>query len=108
MGDLIHQLPTDEILLSREDRDAYDILFIDTEKEKAGENLPASNPLRHELGIFIIYLVLFFVSAIPLVDDLLNKFVPLCGRSWIVRAVVKALVFGLLLWIISNSSYLKV
>lgn len=104
MGDLIHQLPIDEIQLSAEDRDTYDILFADTEKQEE----IVKSPLRHELGVFMTYLILFFVSAIPLVDDLLNRFVPLCGRSWIVRAVVKALVFGLLLWVITNSNYLKV
>jgi hypothetical protein len=165
MGDLIQQLPTDDIVLPEEDKDNMVLLFGDGEKEEddiltplprqrktkaktttpiresfsrpvratenrqhspvsiqtpaqsfstptEGSSPPSSSPslyrrLRHELLVLVAFMTLFFLSSIPAFDSLISRFIPFCGKSWIVRAVVKSFVFSLILWMIVNSRYVK-
>lgn len=166
MGDLIQQLPTDDIVLPQEDKDNMVLLFGDGEKEeddiltplpqqrkaKAKAKTTTTTPiresfsrpvratetrqhspvsiqtpaqsfstpteeshpspslyrrLRHELLVLVAFMTLFFLSSIPAFDSIISRFIPFCGKSWIVRAVVKSFVFSLILWMIVNSRYVK-
>lgn len=129
MGDLIFQLPTDEIVVSKEDRDNAVLLFGSKKQERIQsapiqESVPPATTidvplpatvaphaylrLRRELTGFVVYMCLFFIAGIPVIDAVLIKFVPLCGKSWIVRAVLKAFLLSLIVWIMNNSRFLKV
>jgi len=121
MGDLIHKLPTDEIVISGEDKESLLLLFgakeekqelpktePDTEVVDAAPTviLPRSGELAREGVLILTYILCFFIVSLQWVDDLLQVYIPLCKNSWIVRHLVKAVLFALILWIVVNRVYL--
>lgn len=128
MGDLIHKLPMDEIQVTIEEKDGLKMLF---GNPPSPSPLPVSPPpstiaslpqapapsssspevstyvkMSREFMAILLTAGIFFLFSIPMIDGILNTFVPLCKNSWIVRNSVKAIVFGLIIWIFVNRNYL--
>lgn len=121
MGDLIHKLPTDEIIPNKDEADGILLLFGNKKKEEE-ENAPpaaaaatsSSDPvieadrpqLAQEAVSIAMYAVCFFVLSLKWIDQIMQDYIPLCKNSWIIRDVLKSAIFGLLLWILLNRTYL--
>lgn len=114
MGDLIHKLPTDEIVISGEDKESLLLLFGAKEKKEeppeqdavATVVLPRSGELAREGVLILTYIFCFFIMSLEWVDNLLRVYIPLCKNSWIMRHLVKAVLFALIVWIVVNRVYL--
>lgn len=135
MGDLIQKLPTDEVQLSREEKQNFKLLFGEEEvqpimppppsrlstplPERPKRPLPvptALSPptpvsnsflLKRELFQIVILTVIFFVFQFSFVDNLFQNYVPFCKSSEIIRNVVKALVLAVVMWVLINSKYIR-
>lgn len=129
MGDLIHKLPMDEIQVTIEEKDGLKMLFGNAppppapippaappSPPAASVVAPAPPPetvtestyskMSKELMVILLTAGIFFLFSIPMIDGVLNTFIPLCKNSWIVRNSVKAVIFGLIVWIFVNRNYL--
>jgi len=135
MGDLIHKLPMDEIQVTIEEKDGLKMLFGNAPPPPAPipappAAAPPSPPMppaasvvapapppetvtestytrmSKELMVILLTAGIFFLFSIPMIDGVLNTFIPLCKNSWIVRNSVKAVIFGLIVWIFVNRNYL--
>ena len=136
MGDLIHKLPMDEIQVTIEEKDGLKMLFGNAPPPPAppapmppapmpappaapvaAPVVPQAPPpetvtestyskMSKELMVILLTAGIFFLFSIPMIDGVLNTFIPLCKNSWIVRNSVKAVIFGLIVWIFVNRNYL--
>jgi hypothetical protein len=135
MGDLIQKLPMDEIRLSTNEMDGIKMLFGTTDSQPPPPPPPpppiqqappvhptvpatvatavASPPstescrkMSQEVMAILLTSGIFFVFCLPVLDGVLDAFVPLCKNSWIVRTAVKSILFGLIIWIFVNRQYL--
>ena len=129
MGDLIHKLPMDEIQVTIEEKDGLKMLFGNAPPpppppppaplpQAQAPPQPQPQPqapqpvestyakMSREVMVILLMAGIFFLFSIPMIDGILNTFVPLCKNSWIVRNSVKAIVFGLITWIFVNRNYL--
>lgn len=127
MGDLIQRLPTDENGLSPDEQQNLLLLFGKEEEEPivkppmVQQNVPImTTPLREtirpplessvnlkkEFIQVCILSAVFFVFNFAVVDSLLNKYVPLCSSSTLIRNVAKSVIFGIILWVLINYKYI--
>ena len=130
MGDLIQRLPTDENGLSPDEQQNLLLLFGKEEEEPVKQSSSSSfqqsvpimttqlrntRPPQTEQAVnlkkeFIQVCILsavFFVFNFAVVDTLLNKYVPLCSSSSLIRNVAKSVVFGIILWVLINHKYIN-
>jgi hypothetical protein len=129
MGDLIHKLPTDEILMSNEEKEGLLLLFGTKEKQDAPPQKPEppaeaviqqetviqqeaivdnKTGLAREGSVILIYIIFFFLASRNWINHLLETYIPLCKNSWIIRDSLKAVIFALFLWIILNRTYMSI
>ena len=132
MGDLIRKLPTDDVQLSKEEKENFILLFGEEEEETISPPPPirtatpipenpkrplpvptTMNPspapvlLKKELFQVAILSGLFFFFNLSLVDSLFQNYIPLCKSSEITRTVIKSVVFGIALWVLINFRYIQ-
>jgi len=133
MGDLIQKLPMDEIRLSSNEMDGIKMLFGTTDAQSPPAQPPppaAAMPatvvapaavapavapppstescrkMSQEVMAILLTSGIFFMFCLPVLDGVLDAFVPLCKNSWIVRTAIKSILFGLIIWIFVNRQYL--
>lgn len=134
MGDLIQKLPTDQEQLTLEEKENFRLLFGEEEQRPISQPSPISPPLRtstvlpenpkrptpvasslqpssssmlkKEMFQVAILAGIFFLFQLPLVNSLFQTYIPLC-KSDLICNVVKAIVFGIVLWVLINFKYIR-
>lgn len=117
MGDLIQKLPTDNILLTQEERENFIMLFPNEQSSSYQQPQPqplppnpASGPqkLKKEFMSIALFIAVFFLLNMPYIKNLIVEYIPMCNKSWIVANIVQAIVFAFILWIAVNAEYSRV
>ena len=100
MGDLLIQLPTDNIPASSEEKEMSDWLFNPTEKLKTG-----IVSLWGEFQNALLVGVLFAVFSLPPVDQFICNVVPLASKSLLTLILIRTAAFIILYWLLINTNY---
>ena len=93
-GDSIFELPIDQSLATRDEMQIIDTLFT--------KNASTLNKLAVEAKDPIIIGVLFVILSLPMVDNLITKFVPITNKSPYILVGVKALAIMVFYWLIKH------
>lgn len=134
MGDLIQKLPTDEVQLSREEKQNFKLLFGEEEPNQSppapirvstplpehpnrplpvptalSSPTPSTSPflLKKELCQIGLLVILFFIFQFSFVNNIFQNYVPFCKSSELIRNAIKALVLAIVMWVLINFKYLK-
>lgn len=93
-GDSIFELPIDQSLATRDEMQIIDTLFT--------KNASTLNKLAVEAKDPIIIGILFVILSLPMVDDLITKFVPITTKSPYILVCVKAVAIMVFYWLIKH------
>ncbi len=94
MSDPIEILPTDKNPITNEESQIVDRFFQD--------NDTGIKKILREMKGSIVAGLLFLVFNLPPVDGLIKTLLPITAKSPYILAFIKAIVFIILFWIISN------
>lgn len=98
-GDIIAQLPTDQTVPSHNEIRIVDTLF---QKKKS----IVDRILKNTIDVLIVG-ILFIVFSLPLVDNLIKKFINMAEKSEYILIGVKAILFMLSYFIVNNIYLIK-
>jgi hypothetical protein len=98
-SDPIQNLPTDEIPPSHNDLAVLNTIF---------QQQPNTvNKILLELKSSFIFIVIFIILSLPQLDQLIKRFIPFFSTSPYYLVVFKALLFGILYYLITNFYVMK-
>jgi ABC-type uncharacterized transport system permease subunit len=113
MGDLIHKLPTDEILMNSDEKEGLVLLFGQKDKDAPMTadipehiTIDKQTALAHEIFLLLLFICLFFLVSLRFIDGLLENYIPFCKNLWIMRNFIKAIIFAIILWVILNRTHI--
>lgn len=102
MADAIHQLPTDTIPPTAEEKEMISWLFLDKKDQVRSSVSKVATEFKTVLGLGI----LFFLLSLPQIDGVLSSFFPFTAHSKLFQTLVKTFVFVIFSWVVMNLSYL--
>ena len=98
-GDYINKLPTDNHLPTHDEISIVNSLF----KKDQTKIIK----IISELKLSILVSILFIIFSLPIVDQLIKKFIPVTTNNNIFLLVVKGFLFAIVFYILSNLNTLK-
>lgn len=114
MGDLIHKLPIDDTPVMMEERENFIMLFPEEDQSTDvvySNSAPiknVQNKLKKEVAGIFVFIIVFFLLNLPFVKDIVQEYIPMCNKSWILTNFVQSIIFALVLWIVMNAKYSRV
>jgi hypothetical protein len=102
MEDLIHQLPTDKIPPTQEEKEMISWLYLDPKDSVKKTVKVVGAEFQTVLGVG----VLFFLMTLPQADKWVGSFFPLANHSSLIMSGIKTFLFVLFAWVLLNAAYL--
>lgn len=117
MGDLISSLPTDESIVSREERTILDSIStkgLDSHSNPK-QGIVKTPQVTHVQGSQImneiknvaIVTILFVLCSSEFIGKLINKLVPKAEEYWYLNLAIRIVVFAALYFLVTNISLVK-
>lgn len=117
MGDLISSLPTDESIVSPEERtilNSISVKGIDTQSQSKHAIVNHSQVTHAQGGQIVneiknvaIVTVLFILCSSEFIGKLINKLVPKAEEYWYLNLAIRIVLFAALYFLVTNISLVK-
>jgi hypothetical protein len=110
MGDIIQELPIDDLPPTNDEKDMIQWMF--PEKKESPESMSNSTPkikmtskFHFEVKVLFVIIILYILFTNSYTDWIFHKVIPFTSKSNILLIGIKSILFSLLLFILLNIYY---